>query len=386
MATNIRVRESTENIPAGRRIRDVSDTIQYLDPNENPFVLLSKAASKRTATNSKFEWLEKELPDKIGTINGAQTNVDTAIEVTAGQGARAFVGDLVQNLRTFEVFRVTAIATDTWTVVRGVGTVVGTAMNNLDDWLIIGNANAEGGTLGTERSVQETIPFNYTQIFRQPFGTTGTEAASNNYGGKDKPRLMKENGVYHMMDLERAFLFGQRNIDTGSTANPIRYTGGAFYWVTTNVQDAGGVLSEPELETFCQTVFNATGSGMTRTLFAAGTVVSVIDQLAAGRLNMVPSDQTFGIAVKQFQTAHGVLNIIKHRLLVSGTSGSGYAGYALAVDPKKLRYVPLQTRDTTHREDVGTPGDDGWTDEYLTEAGFEWDNEKAHGYLKNVTG
>lgn len=380
------VRESTGNIPAARRVRDVSNTIHYLDPNENPFVLLSKAARSRTVTNSKFEWMEKDLPVKTSLATDTSSTANQG--VTTGTSGRFKAQDLVLNTRTGEISLVTSIVdANTIATVRGAGSVVATANASGDNLVIIGTAYPEGGTLGTPRSVTEGFLYNYTQIFRQPFGTTGTEAVSENYGGKDKPRLRKENGVYHMMDIERAFIFGNAKLDTatsglgGTTATPWRTTGGFLEFVTTNVQAAGGTLTEPELETFTQTVFEATGSGMTRTLFAAGTVVSVIDQLGAGRLQTVPRDETYGIAVKQWLTSHGTLNIVKHRLLTP----SPYTGYALAVDTQKIAFAKMAERDTMLRENVGTPGDDGWTDEYLTECGFELNNPNAHGILTGVS-
>ena len=189
-----------------------------------------------------------------------------------------------------------------------------------------------------------------------------------------------------MIDIERAFIFGNaglngKNADISDTNNPLRTTGGFLEFVTTNLQAAGGTLTEPEMETFTQTVFTATGAGNSRTLFAAPTVVSVLDQLAAGRLETVPGTETYGIAVKQWMTSHGTLNIVKHRLL----SPSPYTGYALAVDATKVGYAKMRERDTMLRESIGTPGDDGWTDEYLTECGFEVNNQTAHGILTGVT-
>jgi hypothetical protein len=357
-----------------------------LDPNENPFVLLSKAAKTRTVTNSKYEWMEKDLPTKTSLATDTSSTANQG--VTTGTAPRFKAQDLVLNTRTGEISLVTSnVDANTIATVRGAGSVSATANASGDNLVIIGTAYPEGGTLGVPRSVTEGFLYNYTQIFRQPFGTTGTESVSENYGGKDKPRLRKENGVYHMMDIERAFIFGNAKLDTatsglgGTTATPWRTTGGFLEFVTTNAQAAGGTLTEPELETFTQTVFEATGSGMTRTLMAAGTVVSVIDQLGAGRLQTVPSDTTYGIAVKQWITSHGTLNIVKHRLLTP----SPYTGYALAVDTEKIAFAKMTERDTMLRENVGTPGDDGWTDEYLTECGFELHNQTAHGILTGVT-
>ncbi len=384
MPTNIKARESTENIPASRRVRDVSNTIHYLDPNENPFTLLMKRSQRRTVVNSKFEWIEKELPTKVDQVNGAQTSGETAIEVDNGN--LYFPHDLVLNVRTNEIFRVVSVAANVLTVVRGVGSVAGAAMNDNDDVMIVGSANEEGGALGTERSVQEAYPFNYTEIYRHPFGTTGTEAASENYGGTDRPRLRKEAGVYHMIDLEYSNIYGQRNIDTTDTNKPRRYSGGFLYWVTTNVQDALGTLTEPEMETFCQTAFASTGGSNTRVFLASPLVVSVLDQIAAGRLQTVPKAQTYGVDVQQWVTVHGTLLVVKHRLLKHGPGGTGFGGHALAIDPKKLAYASLRTRDTKLLVDRQSPGDDAWTDEYLTECGFEVRNQQVHAVLKGVTG
>jgi hypothetical protein len=393
--TNVRVAESTENILAGRRVRDVSDTIMYLDPNENPFVLLSKEANSRTVTNTKYEWIEKLLPNKIDNVNGT---TGTGTSVIMDDGTQYYVGDLVLVKRTGEIMRLTSFdGTHTWTVVRAVGSVTVAALADNDDLFGIGNANAEGGSLGTPRSVLETQPYNYTQIFREPFGFTTSEQASENYGGRDEPRQIREHAIYHAMDLENAFIKGQRNIDTTDTGAPIRYTGGFIYYLTgynsspsSNVVAISGTLTEPALENFMQIVFQPTGGGQTRVLFASPLIVSVIDQLAAGRLQTVPSDKTFGIAVNQWLTSHGTMNIIKHRMLNAGTGTSGgstgFTGTALAVDPSRISYCPLRDNDTKLRRDVGTPGDLKTTHEYVTEAGFQVSNPEVHGMLTGITG
>jgi hypothetical protein len=367
----------------------------YLDPNENPFVLLSKEANTRTVTNSKYEWIEKLLPNKIDNVNGT---TGTGTSVIMDDGTQYYVGDLVLVKRTGEIMRLTAFdGTHTWTVVRAVGSVTVAALADNDDLFGIGNANAEGGALGTPRSVLETQPYNYTQIFRQPFGFTTTEAASENYGGRDEPRQIREHAIYHAMDLENAFIKGQRNIDTTDTGAPIRYTGGFIYYITgyaaspgSEVTAISGTLTEPALETFTQGIFQATGGGNTRVLFCSPLVVSVIDQLAAGRLQTVPSDKTYGIAVNQWLTSHGTLNIVKHRMLNAGTGttggGTGFTGHALAVDPSRISYCPLREWDTKLRRDVGTPGDLGTTHEYVTEAGFQVSNPEVHGMLTGITG
>ena len=385
--TVIRAPESTENIPASRRVRDVSRKIHYLDPSAAPLTVLTKKASKASVYNPKYEWIEKDLPARWDAVNNGAgyTAGDTSIVVD--HGAYFSVGDVVLVPRTGERVRVSNVSTNTLTVVRSVGPTAAAALLDNDDFLIIGNAYAEGANAGSEKSHQETYPYNYTQIVRTPYGVTGTETQTENYTGPDKPRLRAEKAIEHMIDIERTILFGERDIDTSSTDNPRRYTGGFLYYATSNVKDFGGVMTEAELEDWCEDLFHYTGGSDTKFVAAAPTPISVLDQLAVARLQLVPRDQTLGMTVKQFVTSHGNLMITKHRLLEDGyTTGDGYGGYMLAVDPSKIGYRFLRNRDTKLRTDIQAPDLDCWKDEYLTEMGWVVMNPQVHGIGKNITG
>lgn len=393
----VRARESTENIPSNRRVRDIESRLAYLDPDAAPFTLILQKSGKRTVSNPKFEWIEKELPAKWaqvaandGTANFVGSAVGTIIKINAAPGAKIFsVGDLVNHVASGEKMRVTDVdtANERVTVVRSVGPTAATAAGAAnDDLQIIGSAYAEGSPLGLEKSHVEDYKFNYTQIFRTPFGVTGTQDQSENYTGKDRPRLRAEKAIEHKIDIERTALFGERDIDTASTNNPRRYTGGALYFLDQNIKDAGGTVTEPEVESWLQDVFMHTAGGDSRVLLASPLVISVIDQLAAGRLQLVPSDKTYGITVRQWLTSHGTFNIVKHRLLETGLGGTGYGGYGLLVEPKQWKYCVLGNRSTKLRSDVHVDGDDAWTDEYLTECGWQVGLPKTQGVLKGVTG
>lgn len=387
--TVIRAPESTENIPASRRVRDVAKRIAYLDPEAAPLTLVLSRARSKAASNTKYEWIEKELParwDQLNMVGNATTTVTTLV---VDHGSYFSVGDIVNNVRTGEKFQVSTITTNTLEVVRAVDgdRVTGSAMLDNDDLQIIGNAYTEGSLAGAEKSHQENYLYNFTQIVRTPFGVTGSEAQSENYTGPDRPRLRAEKAIEHKIDLERTAIFGERAQDiVTSTANPRRYTGGFLYYVTTNAQDMGGLLTEPEMETFTQTIFGPTAAGDSRLLLASPLVISVIDQLVASRIQVHSGEDTFGLGVSTWQTGHGKLNIVKHRLLENGANGTGYAGYALCVDPSRMMYRFLRNRDTKLLVDIQAPDLDGSKDEYLTEMGWQVELEKVHGYMYGVTG
>jgi hypothetical protein len=381
--------ESTATIPAARRVRDVG-RLRYLDPDVAPFTLILQKAKSKIAINSKFEWPEKDEPSKWSAVPAGATNSATTINVTTGTGAQFAPNDIVRVPLTGEVFRVVSIATDALTVVRGVGETAGTTIAANSDIVIIGNSYGEGAAVGTEKSHQETYPFNYTEIFRLPFGTTGTEEVSENYTGRDRPRLRMEKSREHKIQIERAFLFGERNEDTGP---PIRrYTRGVLQWLEAagsgaTLLDAGGTLTESEMENFAQNIFQHVGGSGNRTLFHSPLVGSVIDIIAGARLQTVPSDTTYGIAVRRWVTSHGEFLLVKHRLLEhGGPNSNGYGGYALGVEVGELAYRFLRERDTALLMDRQAPGDDKWTDEYMTEAGLQFGLPALHGRIKGVTG
>ena len=305
--TMIRAAESTENIPSARRVRDVVRDLKYLDPDIAPLIQILQQANSAVCTNSKFEWIEKDLPARWDAVNGT---TGTGTSIVVDHSAYFSVGDIVNVPRTGEKFRVTVVttSTETLTVVRGVGSTSTAAVADNDDLQIIGNAYAEGSLAGNPKSHQETYPYNYTQITRTQMASTGTEMESENYTGPDRPRLHMEGGIEHKLDLERTALYGERNIDTTSTDNPRRLTGGLYFWLGTasNVKDAGGTLTEPEIESWLQSVFQHTGSSQSRLLLASATVISVLDQLAAGRIVTTSGESTYGIGVKQWNTGHGM--------------------------------------------------------------------------------
>lgn len=371
--------QDTADITQARRVVDMAREVALLQPSESPLVVILKRAKgrRRNAINPKFSWLEDQLKTRTARVEGAQTSGDATIEVEAGQGARFKVNDVVRNTATGENFLVTAVAGDALTVTRAFGETAAAAMSDADELVILGSAYTEGAGLGTEQYFDPTEQYNYTQIFRTTWAITGTLDASELYGGKDRRHQQKMNGIQHLVDMERSFLFGERKEDT-SGAQPRRTTRGLLKWIATHVKDAGGTLTEMELEKFAEDLF-AEGSDE-KLAFCSPRALSVVNQFAHGKLQTRPKEKSFGLQVQDYVTAHGVLLLIPHPLL----TGVEYGDYMVVVDPENIRYRPLQGRDTVLREEVQNPGDDKVQDEYLTEAGLEVRLEQTHGIIKNI--
>ena len=107
--------------------------------------------------------------------------------------------------------------------------------------------------------------------------------------------------------------------------------------------------------------------------------------IAAGRLQVVPRADTYGVAMRRFVTGHGELLVS-----VSDMLERDYAGYAIAVD---LEYVEKRymndeegrARDAMLRTNIQDPSADGWVDENLSEVGLHVKLESAHGILKGIS-
>lgn len=396
VATSIRGAQTTATVNTSQHERDVQRRLRYLNPSAAPFTLVLSAQSSVPAENFKFEWAEKG-GDHAGAgfapawdgINagGGYTAGDTDMIVDNSEYFR--VNDLIKFPRTGEIARVSAVdtSTDTLTVVRSVGTTAAAALVDNDDIVILGTAFAEGADVGSPHDFQESWKYNYTEIKRTAFGASRTQQQTANYLGNNRKRQAMEAGIRHKIDLERAFLFGERERDTTVTTAPRNVTGGVLYFATEN-NVSMGTLTEAEVWASCANVFAHTAGSDARTLYGSGLVISTIDLLAGARLQTVPSDKTYGIAVNQWITSHGRLNIVKHRLLEDGTTASGttdgWGGHALLLDMSQLKYRPMQnTQLLKNRQGNGI---DGYVDEYLTECGLEFSNPKLHGVWTGVTG
>jgi len=362
-----------------------------LEPNAAPLYVLVSKLNKRVAINPTFQWLEDELIPTWATLSCANSANNTAFKITSGEELYFAIGDLLKFPADGEVVLVTAVsdANDTFTALRGFGTTTSGDHASAEYVFKIGTAFQEGST-ASELSTKGTIvseKTNYCQIFRKSVEITRTMANSELYGGADRPYQRKKKGIELMKEMERTFYFGEPNSQTKNSTYPTRVTGGIDYFLSTNDTGAGGTLTESEFETFLRKVFRF-GSN-SRYLFSAPLILSVISMWAQGKLQMFPKDKTYGVAITQYVSPHGTVNLIKdvaleHAGVISNTAY--YGGYAYAIELEDCVYRYLQNRDVQMETDIQAPGDDSYKDQYICEVGMEFHNEKKHGCLTGVTG
>ena len=74
---------------------DFADRIALLNPNENPLTLIAMRMGKGTSGNIKHQWVDDETQPVFVQMSGAATTTATTFDLTAGEGARLQVGDLL---------------------------------------------------------------------------------------------------------------------------------------------------------------------------------------------------------------------------------------------------------------------------------------------------
>lgn len=374
---------STTNVPERTLEIDMRQAIMELEPSSTPFLILSKRAESDYCINPKYSWWEDKLNARFDTVNGAQTNVTTAIEVN-NSGIWA-ADDLAYNTRTGEVIRITANdGAGNLTAVRGVGGG-NLAMEDGDELILIGSAAEEGALDKPARSNNPAEISNYTQIFRDGLDTTGTRRATRDRTNpRDWNRQTNRIGIEHAKNIEYAAMLGRPSINTSGT-NARRTTAGFNYFATQNITDVGGLMTEQEFFNALTPCFRY-GSDVKMAACAA-QAVDIITAYPRSKIIVENADpkETYGIKVVQILTPHGNLNLVTHWLL----EGEELSKQIWVVDQANLGYRYLndneENRDTHIRHDIQAPGQDGKKDEYLTECGFVVGQPLTHGKIVNIT-
>lgn len=375
-------------VASGTRVPDIPYAVTMLDPDVSQFTTMLMKVGSEPAISTKVQWIEDVLDPRLSTVNGSQTNADTAIEVATGTGAYFRAGDLCRNARTGEAFLVSSVATDTLTVTRGHGRVSAAAMNDGDQILIVSNASVEGATLGTRKITQKVVQYNYTQIFRNPFGFTNSLVASKLYSGSEPATEAAKKAIVHKRSIEYALFWGARSSSAPSTSNAGEM-GGLFEFVTSKVKNAAGALTKSLLDAYLQDLMqNGTEN---KVLFASPTVSRAISGFLRDVWQPSPAgpDQLKLWGVKVSGVISGAYGfqipvVAKRDWNDFSTANSQYGGWAFSVDMSNVRLRPL--RKTAFLQNRQANDADETTHEYLTETSFEVKQDPTHGIIIGVTG
>ena len=359
-----------------RRELNVSKVIKDLFPDETPFLAITNEVAKEMITSQEIIWYDQK-PGDWWTQAPSGAN-GTAAEITVNDSSIFRPRDLVKVTATGEVLLVNSIdetsGSNKITVTRGYAGTSKAAITP-GGWLMrIGNAMEQFSRAPEEKIVQPVRQFNFTQIFRTPFSESET---SSREGVKtqenERKRLARLKLKEHVWDIERALIFGERFLDTAGQRSTM---GGFLYFLLDRVVDAQDKFSEEFFDEFLEEAF---AYGAKKKLFVCSRrLVTLISSFAKDRIETMPEQETYGIRLKKYIHPHGDLILAPSYVFEKDYD---YTGVVVDVDNVKYKVF----RDTTLVKNIQLPDEDGWRDEYKTEATLEVRLPQTHTVLVNAS-
>jgi len=376
----------------------------------------------------KFKTLNSAGSAYIEVRGRVMASLSNAQAITAGATAGATAGGVL----VFKALNAPGI------------TDYDSSSNLAQEVLVIGSAFPHGVTdLSKECYYLPINPGNYTQIFRTPFSFAGSSLVvpvkfDDTGIYKDKA---KQHSIDHMIEMELAFIFGNRYRDVSGTGGagtnaqnlnatpdpttgvglPMYLTGGILWFlnaweigntasvsangfgygnsaVTTSsdaahdaddnarvIINSTGLLSEKVYDTYLERLFRTSSNTSNEKLVLCGSgFLKVINQMYrnASVLNYSPpSGDTFGMEIVAHKTAFGTVYYKTHPLF---SRNSTLRNNALFMDVHNLRYRPMAKRDTQLLKNRQQNDADYRKDEWFTEAGLELRQPESFMYLQNV--
>lgn len=287
---------------------------------------------------------------------------------------------------------------------------------------IKGTANRENARSGTGIFVTPINPTNRTQIFRSAFNISRTALKGGLLFDKSGPYNMmaKENGMRHMIEMEKAFLWGQNHEvgvadpETGDIT-PETQTGGVLdflqKWemqysiyrggdgsasgpaaITSStdhdkrIVDVAGTLTKARYNTWLQDLFRVTmDKGYEKICLCGAQFIATVNALFEKdrivRCELEEPKTKAKFVVYSHETLFGTVHYKTHPLF---TEDPDKTASGMFLDLGNLRHRPLTDSDTKFLKGRQDNDRDGRKDEWITEAGLELKYPESCGYMLNA--
>lgn len=377
----------------------VGENDVLVNPSLTPLLtLVTKIGNrKKSVSSTRVEWIEDDFAGVWGVVSNGTTDYSSvATTIAVADGTLFSVGDLVaipkaaSSSAAEEIVRVTVIATNTLTIVRGIGGAGADTIGATVDIRIVSSAYAEGAAFGVDRSVTKAVKISYTQIFRRPVKVTKTMAAQSQFGPSNERVYQRKKKLEELRrEMESAGLWSRASESLASPAT-IRTTMGLKSRIVTNVYNANTTLTESAFLSFAEQAFSTYYEGQEKLLLAAPKVISAMDFFADGKLKLEPEANVYGVKLQRYVTSHGTFMISRDLMLQNSPNtalGAGHEAFALDVD--SIEFAPLsgngENRDTQLLTDVVKDGSDVYADEYICEGAWVVRHEARHARLYNCS-
>jgi len=383
------------------QVRDVSEQMVLLEPDASPLYVLTNAAKrKQPSVSPRFEWVEDTEVSLWGQANNGTTDFSsTATNILVVDGTLFAVGDICavpkaqSSSAAPEVILVTAIATNTLTITRGIGGAGADTIGATTSIRILASAFKEDDGVASQRYTAKTAQISYCQIFKDPVKVTHTAASTKQYGapsGERKYQIVKAL-IRHRSAIEGAGLWSRAS-ETLAAPSSRWTTMGFLSRIATNKQDASTTLTLTSMNTFAETSFRY--GEKQKLLMCAPKVISALNFFSQNKLLTRVGDTVFGVKISRFEMGLGEFLLANNYRMgtadVGFPGGNSFASHAYSIDLPSVAYRYLNgggdqlIGDTKLFENILPDGSTTRTDEYRTQGGWEWRHERKHAWLFDV--
>lgn len=357
-------------------VEDIGDIVGIVSPYETP-LLDHLGDPQRSATSTVHQWLEDQLLPNADVISdGSIASPLTESSFNVANGSRFRVGDQVQPQGSSEVMFVTAISSNTLTVVRGYGSTSAGFISDGQPLRILGNAALEGDDAPTARFTNRVRQSNYTQIFTAGVEVSGSQLAAKQAAIADELDYQKQERLRELVrDLENCVINGVApSTDQQGSATVRRTMRGIIPSIATNIEDAGGAaLTEEMLNAQLRAVWEQSNGGVD-TILVGGLQKRAINGFIASSRGYDARNTRFRDMVSVYESDFGVCRVVLSRWVPGDT--------VVLLDSSRLDVLPLGGR-SFHYKPLSSDGDRE-RGQVIGEYTLEMRNELAHGLIRNL--
>lgn len=361
---------NTAQLPQDLAKKSFAAAITRLMPNGGaPLFGISALLKEDTASQIEYGYFSKTMVFPSVALSAQAAAADAVINVAST--TNMLPGMVIRADTTNENMLVVAVLGPTQIQVqRAFGTVAAQIIAISTNCWMIGNAYEQGSLRPQALSIAATRIVNYTQIFRNSWGLTGTLQATQVIAGNSNvAESRQECAGFHAVDIEKALIFGQKFLGTRN-GQPISTMDGLINTVQNNasgnITTLGATTNYTQFEAALDPVFQQNTDPMNpnqRILFCGGVARRVIHAIA--RLNSTyyvqSQETTWGLQYDTIKIPRGAFQIIEHPLLNAYGNSATWAKMAIAVDVSTFNLAYMAGRKTNSQEygTTGTPVDNG---------------------------
>lgn len=413
---------------ANERPENFRQGFLYLSPNgDAPLTAIMSKLPDEKVDDYHFHWFEKDFPIQAGDVTGVYKDAGLGTAYSADNYSSGSVVYIKVSAATVSEFReghTVALEVKTDNRYRTRGRVSRRMSNGANSYIaveltantnvtydinngtinyirVIGNTNPQGGEMPQNISYQGRELDNVTQIFRNPLRLTRTAHRTRLRTKAAKDEAKRESMFLHAIEMEKSFLWGQYSVRVGSNGEPETSTRGL---VTAIQEDSYATNSQYHTDsaysgkTWLQggedwlnsNLVSMTRWGSQEKMCLCGDLVwGALAELAtiSSTFNLTQGQKVdYGIKVVSWMAPNGATVHFKQHPLMAIDESLRREAYFIDVSRLRFRYID----DTKFIEDPFVDESmprgrnnnrDGIEEEWLTEAGLEYNWTRTMGVL-----